>query len=83
MGSALQKAVGKEVQIDYLKVAHHGSKTASSESFLRMLMPKTAFISAGKDNRYGHPHQETLDRLTRQGCFICNTAELGGVTISF
>lgn len=80
---ALREAVGESPRIDYLKVAHHGSKTASSEEFLHAVMPMAAFISAGKDNRYGHPHRETVDRLKKQGCFIYNTAELGGITVFF
>ena len=48
---------------DYLQVAHHGSRTAASSVFLKRVSPSVAVISAGKDNRYGHPHAETLDIL--------------------
>lgn len=54
---------GNYGKIDFLKVAHHGSKNSSEESFLTMLEPRVFFISAGKDNSYGHPHIETLERI--------------------
>ena len=52
---------------DILKVAHHGSKTSSSAKFLNQIMPKIAVIQVGKDNSYGHPHNETLKRLEKLG----------------
>ena len=52
-----------DVDIDILKVAHHGSSSSSSDLFLYEATPDVAIISVGEDNRYGHPHQEALDRL--------------------
>jgi competence protein ComEC len=49
--------------IDILKVAHHGSKYTTSEDFLEFIGVETAVISCGKDNEYGHPHEEVLKRL--------------------
>jgi len=46
-----------------LQVGHHGSATSSSWGFLTQIQPKMAFISAGRDNSYGHPHPETLAKL--------------------
>jgi competence protein ComEC len=46
-----------------LKVAHHGSRTSTLDGFLDIITPEVAVISAGKDNRFGHPHSEVLDRL--------------------
>lgn len=66
---------------DLLKVAHHGSGNSTFEEFLRAVNPRIAVISAGRDNVYGHPHRETLERLVRQGCSIWQTPESGAVTV--
>ena len=55
------------------KCAHHGSKTSSSKSFIDALSPDIALISAGVNNRYGHPHNVTLDTLENAGCDIYRT----------
>lgn len=51
------------LQTDILKLGHHGSKGSSSQAFLKQVVPDLALISVGKNNRYQHPHQETLNRL--------------------
>lgn len=50
--------------MDILKVGHHGSRNSSSESFIKIIQPKYAIIGVGKNNRYKHPHEETLELLT-------------------
>ena len=64
-----------------LKVAHHGSANSTGEAFLRAVAPKIALISAGANNRYGHPHKELLERLADAGCHIYRTQESGAVTV--
>ncbi len=66
---------------EVLKTAHHGSKNSSSEEFLELVKPTYAMISAGRENRYGHPHEETLERLADIGCKIYNTQESGAVEV--
>ena len=58
---------GLQDGLTLLKVAHHGSRYSSLPDFLALFRPWTAAISAGKNNRYGHPHKETLDRLKAAG----------------
>lgn len=67
--------------IEVLKAAHHGSKNSSSEEFLEEVKPKYTIISAGIKNRYGHPHEETVERLAAAGSKICSTQENGAVMI--
>ncbi|MEF2764947.1 MAG: DNA internalization-related competence protein ComEC/Rec2 [Mediterraneibacter sp.] len=72
---------GRLGQCQILKAAHHGSKNSGSEAFLEKVRPAVAIISAGVGNRYGHPHRETLERLSEAGCSVCSTQESGAVTV--
>ena len=62
-----------------LKVAHHGSKTSSSIDFLNAIKPRVAFIGVGKNNRFGHPNREVIDRLESLGVGIYRTDENGEI----
>lgn len=66
---------------DVLKAGHHGSKNSSSEKMLELVQPEFTMISAGKENRYGHPHQEVLERLGKVGSRIYCTKDTGAITI--
>ncbi len=68
---------------DVLKVAHHGSKYSSNAHFLEQVNPKLAVISCGKDNGYGHPHRETLARLSAVGTKTLRTDEKGCIIVEF
>ncbi|MFZ5559650.1 MAG: ComEC/Rec2 family competence protein [Patescibacteria group bacterium] len=62
-------SAGVNLKSDILKIAHHGSKTSTSEEFLKAVNAILAVIPVGKDNKYGHPHQEVLERLANLGIF--------------
>ena len=68
-----------KLKTDILKAGHHGSKGASSAEFLRQIRPQATLISAGKNNRYRHPHQETLKRLIKVRSQIYRTDQQGAV----
>ena len=70
------------VKWEILKVAHHGSKNSSSEEFLAVVKPSYALISAGRDNSYGHPHAETLERLAEIESQVLSTQENGAITVT-
>lgn len=67
------------LDVDVLKLGHHGSKTSTSEEFLGYTSPEYVIISAGKDNRYGHPHKEVTDLLQQFDVMYFNTAEEGNI----
>ena len=64
-----------------LKVAHHGSKSSSTEEFLKLVQPKIAVIGVGKNNLYGHPNEQVLQRLQKNGVGIFRTDVDGEVSI--
>ncbi|SFE48107.1 ComEC/Rec2 family competence protein [Peptostreptococcus sp. D1] len=67
----------------FLKVAHHGSKSSTSENFIKELTPKISSISCGYGNRYGHPHKETLNTLNKYKSRIYRTDVNGTMTFYF
>ncbi len=71
---------GMTLQSEVLKAGHHGSKTSSSAKFVATVQPQYAIISAGKDNRYGHPHADVIEILTTAGAIIKNTAQSGSIS---
>jgi len=75
-------AQGAPVEAAVLKVAHHGSRYSSSAAFLAAVDPDFAVISVGAGNPYGHPTQETLDRLRAAGACIFRTDRDGTLTVS-
>ena len=73
---------GVDIDTDYLKLPHHGSKTSSTEEFLDKTSPLLAFISLGLNNRYGHPHQEVVSRLEKKNIKYYRTDELGTILLA-
>ncbi|MBS4173601.1 DNA internalization-related competence protein ComEC/Rec2 [Bacillus sp. FJAT-49736] len=69
--------------VDVLKIGHHGSKTSTSPLFLDHVQPAIAVISVGKNNRYGHPNNEVLERLNEKNIIIYRTDSQGEVMYKF
>jgi competence protein ComEC len=86
-GDAEKKAENEILLRDYnlsatvLKVGHHGSKTSTSASYLSAISPEVAVISCGKDNTYGHPHEETLKLLKDSEIDVYRTDTHGTIVI--
>jgi competence protein ComEC len=72
-------SIGTELTSDVLKVGHHGSRTSTAETFVSVVAPQYAVISAGKDNSYGHPHKEVVEILQRHDIVQKSTAEEGTI----
>ncbi len=68
--------------VGLLKVGHHGSRTATSDEWLDELAPREAVISVGRNNHYGHPAPEVLERLARHGVTVFRTDRSGTITFS-
>ena len=77
----LQRNGREALQADVLKVGHHGSSTSTRAEFLEAVSPSYGVISCGKDNKYGHPHQSALDRLSAAGVQVLRTDEMGTVIL--
>lgn len=77
-----QTILSENINIDVLKVAHHGSKYSSCQEFLDIATPDYAIISAGEGNSYGHPEEETLNRLKQFTNKIYVTKDLGTIILS-
>lgn len=71
---------GELLESDVVKAGHHGSRTSTGEALLTATDPEVVIVSAGKDNQYGHPHIEVLDRITQSGAKILFTAKDGTIT---
>lgn len=76
-----EKLIDDNIDVDVLKVGHHGSDTSSSKEFLNRVTPTIAVISVGKDNKYNHPSQDIVDRLNGIGAQVYRTDEMGNITI--
>lgn len=84
MGDAEKLSEGEivsDVKVDVIKIGHHGSHTSTSKEFLKRVSPTYAVISVGKDNDYGHPHEETIDLLNKSNIKFFRTDVSGTITI--
>ncbi|MEN9920904.1 MAG: hypothetical protein RL538_797 [Candidatus Parcubacteria bacterium] len=71
---------GTQLDSDVLKLGHHGSKTSTSEAWLDTVSPRFTVVSAGIDNRYGHPHQDVMQRVFKRNIQTSHTGTDGTVT---
>lgn len=71
---------GDALRSDVLKAGHHGSKTSTGPLFLAAVGPEFVVVSAGKDNSYGHPHEDVIARVRASGAAILSTFEEGNIT---
>ncbi|MDP6716289.1 MAG: DNA internalization-related competence protein ComEC/Rec2, partial [SAR202 cluster bacterium] len=83
VGERLMIRNGTPIESNVLKAAHHGSRSSSAGDFISAVSPDVVVISAGPDNRFGHPHQETLDTLAQRvpGSPIYVTRDHGSITV--
>lgn len=77
----LARTIPQHINADIVKLGHHGSKTSSSEEYLKAVSSALALISAGVDNSYGHPHKEVTNRLKKLGIPFVSTQEKGTVEL--
>ncbi|MFH1443976.1 MAG: ComEC/Rec2 family competence protein [Candidatus Peregrinibacteria bacterium] len=82
-GEEVLLASGIDVSAQVLKVGHHGSRFSSSEEFLAAVHPRLSIISVGRDNDYGHPHPDTLQRLQDAHIPMRSTAQEGEIQLVF
>lgn len=71
------------IQADVLKVGHHGSRTSTTVPLLNTVNPKVAIISVGRNNLYGHPHEDVISRLQERGIYVFRTDQDGAVQYRF
>lgn len=77
--AALASSSPETIQSDILKAGHHGSRTSASDQFIKAVSPEWAVISAGKNNKYKHPHPETVEAYKRNNVPILGTYEKGTI----
>ena len=78
-GVTLGKGLPLGLRADVLKAGHHGSRTSTSLEYVNAVQPEYVVISTGRDNKYGHPHQEVLDTLNNAGVKILRTDQDGRI----
>jgi competence protein ComEC len=76
----LAKSIPEKLNVDILKLGHHGSRTSTTSAYLKATTPNLTLISAGKNNSYGHPHKEVLDLLKEFNVPYISTQDSGTVT---
>ena len=72
-----------KLEASIIKVAHHGSKSSSTEKFLSLVKPKIAVIGVGKDNNFGHPNMNVIERIKKYTNIVYRTDECGEIEMKF
>ncbi|MCM3870743.1 MAG: ComEC/Rec2 family competence protein [Pyrinomonadaceae bacterium] len=75
-------SVDSGVPVDVVKVAHHGSKSSSTDGFVGATRPKLAIISVGRNSIFGHPHTEVVERWQSKGAEVLTTGKSGMITVT-
>ncbi len=78
---AERSLITPELKADVVKVAHHGSKTSSTDAFVSATNPRLAIISVGQDSMFGHPHAEVVERWKQAGAEVLTTGKCGMITV--
>jgi len=82
--TAAEKAIlrmGSQLQADVVKVAHHGSKTSSTQGFVNATSARFALVSVGRKSMFGHPHADVLERWRASGAEVLTTGKCGTITV--
>jgi competence protein ComEC len=80
--ASLVQRLGSALDSDVLKVPHHGSRTSSTAAFLKTVSPRLSVISAGAHNRFGHPHEDVLERMKSASERVLRTDRAGGIKVT-
>jgi competence protein ComEC len=81
-GEAALVAAHDELRSDVVKVAHHGSRTSSTEPFVAAVRPSVAVVSVGLASPYGHPDKRVVERWRAAGAQVLQTGRSGTITVS-
>ncbi len=73
---------GTNLKADVYKASHHGAANGNYYKFIAAISPMVSIVSSGKDNSYGHPHEETIENLSNVGAIVYNTAYDGNIVLS-
>ena len=77
-----KQLLNKDIKVDILKVGHHGSDSSSSKEFIEKVKPSMSIISVGKNNKYNHPKNSTIELLNKNNSRVLRTDELGTIIVT-